>query len=361
MVRRSPVRVLLAGVALLPVLVSATSPTHAAEPKDVAARANAALEQYQLALDARSIASSKAIEAQRATLRAQEAADEVRKSFDTYVVMSFQSGGLAGTFSVLESGDSQQLLDQLAMLTEVSESHATLVEDMERAERVRLDATRSAQDSQDAAVAAERLARTAYDKAQALVVEHQRKLAADEAARLAALDEAARKLQEAELATRLRGAEEKARDISGQPSPECPGGDLSGYANGQLPLDALCPLWGTRGHQLRADAAAAFNSMSKAYAEVFGRPICVTDSYRNYAAQVDVKRRKPGLAATPGTSNHGWGRAVDLCGGIERDDTPQNNWLRQNAPRFGWFHPTWADRGGSGRYEPWHWEYAAPG
>ena len=93
-------------------------------------------------------------------------------------------------------------------------------------------------------------------------------------------------------------------------------------------------------------------------AQEFGTPICVTDSYRTYDEQVRLKREKPGLAAEPGTSNHGWGMATDLCGGIQNDGTAANNWLRQNAGRFAWFHPSWADPGGSGPYEPWHWEYA---
>jgi hypothetical protein len=28
-----------------------------------------------------------------------------------------------------------------------------------------------------------------------------------------------------------------------------------------------------------------------------------------------------------------------------------------NAPRFGWFHPEWAELDGS-KPEPWHWEFA---
>jgi LAS superfamily LD-carboxypeptidase LdcB len=138
----------------------------------------------------------------------------------------------------------------------------------------------------------------------------------------------------------------------------CKGGDVSGYSNGHIPESALCPLWGAPGHRLRADAAAAFNRMSKAYAAHFGAPICVTDSYRSYAQQERVYAEKPGLAARPGTSNHGWGLATDLCGGIETDGTATNTWLRQNAGRFAWFHPSWGDPGGSGPYEPWHWEYA---
>ncbi len=106
-----------------------------------------------------------------------------------------------------------------------------------------------------------------------------------------------------------------------------------------------------------ADAALAAARMSRAYASVFGTPICVTDSYRTYSAQVDVYARKPTLAAVPGSSNHGWGVALDLCDGVQSFGTKQHVWMQQNAMAFGWFHPAWAQAGGS-KPEPWHWEYA---
>jgi LAS superfamily LD-carboxypeptidase LdcB len=118
----------------------------------------------------------------------------------------------------------------------------------------------------------------------------------------------------------------------------------------------MCPL-GVAGHQLRCDAAAAYRAMSQAFAAQFGGPICITDSYRTYASQVRLYGEKPALAAVPGTSNHGWGLAVDLCGGIQTYNTPQYAWMVANAGRFGYLHPTWADPG-NGREEPWHWEYA---
>jgi hypothetical protein len=31
--------------------------------------------------------------------------------------------------------------------------------------------------------------------------------------------------------------------------------------------------------------------------------------------------------------------------------------LRDNATAYGWENPDWALAGGSGQYEPWHWEY----
>jgi LAS superfamily LD-carboxypeptidase LdcB len=130
-----------------------------------------------------------------------------------------------------------------------------------------------------------------------------------------------------------------------------------GFANGQIPAADLCPIWGAPGHLLRADAAAAFDRMSKAYARQFGRPICVTDSYRSFRQQVALYAVKPNLAARPGTSNHGWGLAVDLCGGVQSFGTVEHTWLFTHAPLYGWFHPSWAEPTGS-RPEPWHWEFA---
>ena len=67
---------------------------------------------------------------------------------------------------------------------------------------------------------------------------------------------------------------------------------------------------------LRCDAAASYREMAQAFAAGLGTPLCITDSYRLLGAQVDAFSRKPELAAVPGTSNHGWALAVDLCGGI---------------------------------------------
>lgn len=125
------------------------------------------------------------------------------------------------------------------------------------------------------------------------------------------------------------------------------------YPNGLIPSTLLCPLQ-QRGHMLRADAAIAFVSLNEAYKKRFGRQICVTDAYRNLAEQQSVYYRRPGFAAVPGRSNHGFGLAVDLCGGVERFRSAEFNWMEQNSKRYGWFHPDWAY---SSPFEPWHWEY----
>ena len=137
---------------------------------------------------------------------------------------------------------------------------------------------------------------------------------------------------------------------------ECTGKSTEGQANGNLDPGSLCPLWMAPGQRLRADAAAAFNKMSKYHAATIGSPLCVTDSYRSYSEQVALYHRKPGLAAVPGTSEHGWGKAVDFCGGIENTGSAEYNWMKANAGRFGWIHPDWAEPSGS-RPEPWHWEF----
>ncbi len=125
------------------------------------------------------------------------------------------------------------------------------------------------------------------------------------------------------------------------------------YPNGLLPQSILCPL-PQRGEELRADAAIAFADLNLAYQKRFGKPICVSDSYRSLGEQQAVYYRRPGFAATPGKSNHGLGLAVDLCGGIQIFRSAEFNWLEENGKRFGWIHPDWAYRS---PFEPWHWEY----
>ena len=124
---------------------------------------------------------------------------------------------------------------------------------------------------------------------------------------------------------------------------------LAAYGNGKIPASALQEV-GSTGHRLWAPAATALNQLI-ADAKAQGVTIGITDSYRSYESQVDVAARKGlysegGLAAVPGTSDHGWGMAVDL----DLDSTAQA-WMRQNAGRYGFEEDT--------PREPWHWAYTA--
>jgi len=134
-----------------------------------------------------------------------------------------------------------------------------------------------------------------------------------------------------------------------------PGGRAE--ANGFLSSGSLCPLQTAAGHRLRTDAARAYDALNGARLAATGAPLCMTDSYRDFPSQVDVFGRKPHLAATPGRSQHGWGVAVDLCGGVQVFGSEAHRWMQANAAAFGWVHPGWARAGGS-RPEAWHWEYA---
>ena len=156
------------------------------------------------------------------------------------------------------------------------------------------------------------------------------------------------------LAEALRGQDFK---LLTDNSSSC-GNDQAVYPNGQLPASALCPLFATAGESLRREAAMAFNAMSNAYQQQTGSALCVADSYRSYSEQLAIKLELPGLAATPGTSQHGLGLALDLCGGVQDFSAPAHLWMQRNAPLYGWFHPAWAEPSGS-LPEPWHWEFAS--
>jgi zinc D-Ala-D-Ala carboxypeptidase len=128
-----------------------------------------------------------------------------------------------------------------------------------------------------------------------------------------------------------------------------PPADLLRFGNGHVPAHALEEI-GVGSHRLWGPAARAFRQL-RADAAGLGITIGVTSSYRSYESQVQVAAEKGlysngGLAATPGTSNHGWGMALDL----DLDDRAQA-WMRENAWRYGFAEDT--------PREPWHWGYRA--
>lgn len=202
-------------------------------------------------------------------------------------------------------------------------------------------------------------AQDALQLARVAEVARQAQLAVARAQAQAARDARQQARQDAAIRqARLRvAASQTSRSRSAPPvGAVCTGGSTAGQANGNLDPAALCPLWQASGQRLRADAAAAFNRLSEDHAATVGGPLCVTDSYRSYSEQVAVYQSRPGLAAVPGTSEHGWGKATDLCGGIQDAGSAASQWMQANAGRFNFFHPSWAEPSGS-KPEPWHWEF----
>ncbi|MBL7256381.1 M15 family metallopeptidase [Paractinoplanes lichenicola] len=126
--------------------------------------------------------------------------------------------------------------------------------------------------------------------------------------------------------------------------------ELAAYGNGKIPANALEQVGNTR-HKLWAPAAEGLNRMIND-AKREGVTIGITDSYRPYEEQVDLARRKGlysqgGLAAKPGTSEHGWGMATDLD-----LNSKAQTWMRANAEKYGFSENV--------PREPWHWEFKPP-
>jgi len=123
--------------------------------------------------------------------------------------------------------------------------------------------------------------------------------------------------------------------------------DLAAYGNGKIPSNALQQV-GATGHKLWAPAAEQLTKLI-ADAKKDGVTIGVTDSYRSYDEQVSLAKRKGlysqgGLAAQPGTSEHGWGMATDLD-----LNAKAQSWMRANAARYGFEENV--------PREPWHWAF----
>ncbi len=122
---------------------------------------------------------------------------------------------------------------------------------------------------------------------------------------------------------------------------------LAAYGNGTIPTTALDEV-GATGQYLWGPAAQQLERMI-GDAGADGVSIGITDGYRTYDAQVRLAQDKGlysqgGLAAVPGTSEHGWGMAADLS-----LDSAALAWLRTHGAAYGFEEST--------PREPWHWSY----
>ena len=134
------------------------------------------------------------------------------------------------------------------------------------------------------------------------------------------------------------------------------------HRNGKIPRSELAEIVPTDLDKdlqgpalLHPEAASNYQRMRDA-AKAAGVRLEISYSYRTFEKQVEkhnaFKADTGNLAATPGTSNHGWGTALDLSipDYPEANTNPQFKWLKKNALRFG-FHNNDAPS------EPWHWDY----
>lgn len=152
------------------------------------------------------------------------------------------------------------------------------------------------------------------------------------------------------------------------------------YANGQFPSSAMSGLATAPGQALEGTAARQWDALAASVRNTYGWTPYLTDSYRPYSVQerIFLQRydhqwragltlrnggikhwrdrtwyKKPGVAvaASPGTSNHGWGIAVD-CSGLGGFGGTRYAQLASLAGRFGY-----SNANGRAINEPWHWEF----
>ena len=338
----------------------------------ICAQANTLLATLSAARIAKADAETKAT-SQRARLL--ELAQEVqgaqdalgRLASDAYIRGGGPLGDLTALFEALASPSASRNTDSLATVHYLIDARSRLFDRLQSLRSEQITTSARADVASVQASAAATTAAVAKSKLDVVILQQREALGGFQAARAAQVRRAGNlrgallrsedplaRATDKRLAEALQGQDFK---LLTDASSSC-GKDAKAYPNGQLPASALCPLYANPDQSLSRDAAMAFNAMSNAYQQQTGSALCVADSYRSYPEQVAIKLERPGLAATPGTSQHGLGLAVDLCGGVQDFSAPAHLWMQRNAPLYGWFHPAWAEPSGV-LPEPWHWEFAS--
>ena len=149
----------------------------------------------------------------------------------------------------------------------------------------------------------------------------------------------------------------------------------SKYSNGELPLNILTTIgpgankrWYPDGQYRLAPAAAAAWFKWKAAMDTRKIPYSVSSAYRSKQHQASLGSGKG--VASPGSSPHGWGGALDfsnlysLVGGSTNPTVNLNARIRNSVyeqmaelgKQFGWYNP-WRLSDQSGVDEIWHFEY----
>lgn len=133
-------------------------------------------------------------------------------------------------------------------------------------------------------------------------------------------------------------------------------------SNGQLAAEDLCAIGFMPDHLIHCRAVADLEAFSAAYQEAFGETLPIDpweySTYRSVADQEEVQRTiSAPIVATPGTSPHGWGLAIDFREGSEYGfGSERHNWLRTHGPSYGWVLQPWHQEDGKYR-EYWHFDY----
>ncbi|MGH2719637.1 MAG: D-alanyl-D-alanine carboxypeptidase family protein, partial [Actinomycetota bacterium] len=149
---------------------------------------------------------------------------------------------------------------------------------------------------------------------------------------------------------------------------------IAGQVNGELAQSQLIEV---EPNCLAARAAAPSLALLFTRANAAGISLSATICYRPLSDQI-VQRSSACSegncacaaplsvnqgGAVGGTSNHGWGKAIDFrtaAGPVTSFSSSAYLWLKANAGRYGWNEPA-AEAPGATCPEPWHWEWVGDG
>jgi D-alanyl-D-alanine carboxypeptidase len=129
--------------------------------------------------------------------------------------------------------------------------------------------------------------------------------------------------------------------------------------NGQLPAAALVAIpWDKEKTLIAAPALRDLTRLNAAFKKKFGRNLDVDLAYRTLDTQKYIHAELgPYIAARPGTSNHGWGLAIDVPETRDYGFSGRYyKWLKANSKKYNWVHQRYLEQG-SPYAEAWHFEY----
>ena len=132
-----------------------------------------------------------------------------------------------------------------------------------------------------------------------------------------------------------------------------------GQKNGKVPERMLVAIgWDKEKTLIAAPALKDLNRLNAAFKKKFGHNLDIDLAYRTRATQdaywVELG---PYVAARPGTSNHGWGTAIDVPETYNYSFRGKyHKWLKANSKKFNWVHRKILEEG-SPYAEAWHFDY----
>ncbi|GAA4368326.1 SH3 domain-containing protein [Paeniglutamicibacter cryotolerans] len=129
--------------------------------------------------------------------------------------------------------------------------------------------------------------------------------------------------------------------------------------NGKVPASMLVAIpWDREKTLIAAPALADLTHLNASFKKKFGTSLTIDLAYRTRETQdyywTDLG---PLVAARPGTSNHGWGTAIDLPETYDYSFRGKYfKWLKVNSKKYNWVHRSYLEEG-SKYAEAWHFEY----